>query len=265
MKIVIYRHPSGHPKSTEDAFAKGLTKHGLAAEFAEDANAPRDCDLAVFWGHKRLKVMAHQKKNGARYLVMERGYIGDRFYWTSLGFDGLNGRADFKNREMPEARFRKFFAQYMRPWREAKGKYVLLMGQVPGDASLAGVDIMAWYEGMSVAIKSAGHQLFFRPHPLDKHGLAPAGVNPIRGELAEVLRGAISVVTYNSNSAVDAIMAGVPAVAVDQGSMAWPVAGHTVSELERRPDRMQWGSDIAYAQWAPWEIENGIAWAHLAR
>ena len=26
---------------------------------------------------------------------MERAYISDRFTWTSLGFDGLNGRAKF--------------------------------------------------------------------------------------------------------------------------------------------------------------------------
>jgi hypothetical protein len=74
-------------------------------------------------------------------------------------------------------------------------------------------------------------------------------------------------VTYNSNTAVDAAIQGYPVFALDRGSMAWAVAGHDLAEIDSpsKPDRTQWAADLAYSQWKPAEMAEGLTWRHLSR
>jgi len=73
---------------------------------------------------------------GRDVLVMERGYIGDRTHWTSLGWNGLNGRARVPLAPADGgARFERNYSRLMHPYNPA-GHYALIIGQVPGDASL---------------------------------------------------------------------------------------------------------------------------------
>jgi hypothetical protein len=85
--------------------------------------------------------------------------------------------------------------------------------------------------------------------------------------LAEDLAEAHAVVTFNSNTAVDALLNGIPVFAHDQGSMCWPVANKSLISVDvpNKPDRSQWLSDFAYAQWTPEEMRSGRAWQHLFR
>ena len=75
------------------------------------------------------------------------------------------------------------------------------------------------------------------------------------------------VVTLNSNSGVDAALAGVPVIAFDEGSMAWPVAGHKPQDAIHppRPDRLRWAAELAWCQWTDREFETGECWEHLRR
>ena len=54
----------------------------------------------------------------------------------------------------------------MCPWRERRDGYALLIGQVPGDQSIAGVDMDGWYSKTATELKSAGWDVRFRPHPV---------------------------------------------------------------------------------------------------
>jgi hypothetical protein len=49
------------------------------------------------------------------------------------------------------------------------------------------------------------------------------GAPILDGELADALSGAAVVVTYNSNTGVDALLAGKSVTAADKGSMIWGV------------------------------------------
>ncbi|MEX2642146.1 MAG: hypothetical protein WD270_01750, partial [Acetobacterales bacterium] len=138
MKIVLYRRPGGHPRAFEDLFRAGLARHGVYVELAE-IDKPVDCDLAVFWGVSIWGgIIERQRAAGRHYLVMERGYLGDRFRWTSLGLNGLNGRADFGvPRDVGSERLDRHFPGLLQPakWISPNDP-VVIMGQVPGDASL---------------------------------------------------------------------------------------------------------------------------------
>jgi hypothetical protein len=205
--------------------------------------------------------MKMQRDRGRHYLVMERGYIGDRFVWTSLGFDGLNGRANFPSIDDGMKRWNKHFAGFLKPWKERNGKLALIMGQVLGDASIEGVDFNKWVADTATEHRELGYQVYFRRHPGERSRRVNAGAVPERnGALADALTEADLVVTYNSNSGVDAVLAGVPVYAADRGSMVYdllPMRGG------QRPNRVDWCKKMAYTQWLPEEIERGDAWAAL--
>ena len=262
--VVIYRagQPWAEPKL--DAFVAGLRQHGIEPEERQAENW-RKSDLAVVWAHRDTALHNMQGAAGNHYLVLERGYIGDienRRRWTSMGYDGLNGRADFCNAGAGPARWEKHFAGFMRPWKDG-GDYALLMGQVRGDASLAGMDIRAWYAEMARRLGDFGWTVMFRPHPRDLTA-APDGAYALVGGLDSALSGAAVAVTWNSTSGVDAALSGVPVVAMDRGSMAWDVSAHRIEELNyESTDRAAWSARLAYCQWNDDEIAGGVAWEHL--
>lgn len=207
------------------------------------------------WGWRMGQVLRNQ---GKEVLVMERGYLGDRFKNTSLAWNGLNGRGTFAPDNTDPARFNEQFA--MKPWKQG-GDYALIFGQVPGDASLQGRDMMPWYEQAAEEAKAYGLPVKFRQHPL---ALKKVGVQKVRGAIASTgsleddLNGAAVAITWNSNSAVDAVLAGVPTVTMDEGSMAWGVTAHEIGKVVR-PDRTDWASALAWKQWTADEIRSGAA------
>jgi len=261
MNIAIVASPGArHQVSHASALKAGLKRHGIDAQIVNTHNAARSETVAC-WGWRTCAV---HRASGRQVLVMERGYIGDRFAWTSLGWNGLNGRATFGRREDGGERFRAHHAGLMKPWR-AGGSYVLIAGQVPGDAALAGRCLRGWYEQQAQRAAAYGLPVKFRAHPLAyrRGGVSDVpGAESIGGELADNLQRAALVITYNSNTAVESILAGVPTVAVDAGSMAWDVA---LPDLPKslavpEPDRLTWAHRLAWNQFTLAEIESGFAW-----
>jgi len=235
------------------AFLAGLERHGDTGgihDMAQAHTALIEAEFGVCWGKRNLdKLMAQSE--GRDVVVMELGYMGDRLEWTSLGWNGLNGRAAFPFGDA--MRWRKHFAHLITGgWKEG-GEYVLVAAQVPGDAAVDGVNIDAWAEQAVAKHVELKNIASLRPHPL---------VTEPDMELAEDLAGASLAVTYNSNLGVDAVLAGVPTVAMDEGSMAWPVAAHVISGVVY-PPRNRWAQALAWTQWTLPEIASGEAWAAL--
>ena len=263
MKALITANHATHQRTHAAWIKAGLERHGIACDMAA-YDEWRACDLAVIWGWRQHHVIASARAAGVPVLVMERGYLGDRFQWTSIGFNGLNGRATFPRSDDSGARFAKYFTLGI---DRGHADYILLAGQVAGDQSIDGVDIDRWYAETVKGLSWASMPVAFRPHPIHRERYGPQmvpGAEVLGGTLKEALHGAAWVVTYNSNMGVDAAIAGVPVVACDQGSMAWPVAGHAADDLpEPLDDREPWAADLAWAQWLPHEIETGAAWDAL--
>lgn len=233
------RHQAEHGR----ALIEGLRRH--------DINHEQDGEnVVVCWGWRRGK--AHRAA-GRDVLVLERGYLADRFTWSSLAWNGLNGRGEFP--EYPDdrgARFRSMGLQLL-PWR-AGGDYVLIAGQVPGDAALQGRDLAPWYaQQASTAAQAWKLPVKFRPHPL-AHRRGPVravpGAETIGGDMAAALAGAAVVVTFNSNLGVDAMLAGKLATCDDRGSMIWGI---------NPADRERWAHRLAWKQWRVEEIRSGDA------
>jgi len=251
MKSIGRLHHHEHGRRWCDAFIAGAKRHGL-----EEKQFP---DLLVTWGVRQQESIAAQIARGGDVCVLECGYLGDRLKNTSVSFGGeLNGRARFPQAQDNGERFAKDFA--FAPWSHRDG-FTLILGQVPGDMSLAPVngDLTEWCEQ---AAQMPG--AVFRPHPKAPDTPCPSGAHPIgKGTLAQCLAEARVAVTFNSNAGVDAVLAGVPTIATDCGSMAWPVTSHDFGAPLVRPNRAKWAARLAWCQWTIDEMASGYAWEFL--
>lgn len=263
-----------------NAFAEGLYRSNTE-HFVNDVEHYRVCDVAVIFGvykkavpysMHRGKIMLEQRKRGLKTIIVERGYVNREDYF-SVGWNYFNGRADFKNDNMPGDRWGALDTPLV-PWKMDHGKHILIAGQVPWDAAVQHVDFVQWAATLAaelrkqVAVAGLDLPIRFRPHPKAKDAVPTIiGTELSKDSLEYDLYNAYSVVTFNSNTGVDAVINGVPTCSFDVGSMVWDVSGHTVSSaiFPLKLHREQWAHDLAYTQWNLEEMANGLPWRHLSK
>jgi hypothetical protein len=210
--------------------------------------------------YPRATVIAAQRERELDVIILETGYInrgdGESNHYAA-GYNGLNGRADFRNADSPNDRAIQL-PVVLWPWRQS-GEHILLCGQVPWDASVDHINFKTWLNTARERLsQTTDRPVRFRPHPQ----IAKPDMS-----LEEDLEDCWAVVTFNSNTGVDALLRGVPVFADDAGSMAYPIANKDISQIEnpQTPERKQWLNNLAYTQWTPQEMRQGLAWAHLSR
>ena len=231
-----------------------------------------DADIHVTWGifkeiNKMTTPILDISGCGKPHVVLEMGYVRrgwDENAYYSFGVGGLNGRADFFNKNSPPDR-RNALKVNLQPWREGTG--IMVAGQVTRDASVQHHDHAEWIRNMLKRFPNA----IYREHPLQGHPVPNVGSNK-RCTCPNIVRAAENhdigkLITFNSNTAVEAVISGVPTISMDEGSMVWGITNHNPSKPPLCPTvaREQWFNDLAYAQWRPkefkkrWEIIiNGI-------
>ena len=283
-------HPDWHGRDVPDsgmrvrAYLSGNTVHDkVITAFAQGCDAEivagwkyEPSEVAVVFGvyksrvpasFPRGQIIAQQRSKNKAVIVLETGYLnrgdGENHHYAA-GWNGLNGRADFNNLDSPQDRADKLGVE-LKPY--TTGEDILLCGQVPWDASVEHSDHIAWLHETAKKLKRITKRtVVFRPHPL---ALLPPidGCGYSTGPLEHELPFAHCVVTYNSNSGVDALIAGKPVYAADKGSMVWHSCMRDIHDVDDpwNPDRRQWLNDLAYCQWNLEEMKSGEAWRHLSR
>jgi hypothetical protein len=229
---------------------------------------------AVPFSKFRGNVIQKQKESGKRTIVLETGYINrgdgpDNHY--AAGFDGLNGRADFNNCDSPSDRWEKLGVQ-LKPWK--RGSRIILCGQIPWDAAVDHTNHLQWLKNKILDIHEyTDREIVFRPHPkyanreilnhIDRSFICRWSTESLLDDLQD----AWCVMTFNSNSGVEAAIEGVPVFVDDCGSMAFPVANRSIIYIDnpKTPEREQWAHNLAYCQWTLDEMRSGETWNHLFR
>ena len=261
---------------------EGVKNSGDEPFYTDDIEA--ECDIAFHSSGPKGKrggrlTPARERliqRFGKRRLVLESaafrfGYQEETNPYWRLSLGGfLYDEADYANKDSPPDRWQMITKEQgirLEPFEWKKGKFIIVCLQKPSDASLRGQDTKLWGD----RVYGDCRQLFpdegivMRYHPLDMRGRFNL---PLREDLAR----ASAVITYTSLSAIESICAGVPTVACNSGSLAWPVAFNSLPELKANwllmpsfaeEDRLQWLCDLAYTQWKPSEIEEGIPWKRL--
>jgi hypothetical protein len=189
-------------------------------------------------------------------IILDWGYlnrVNDRSeaatgHWQ-MSLDGLNRIPPFA---CPSDRFDGLGLTVAECGGDPSG-YVLLIGQMPGDAAHAGTDHRQWLMDQLKRYDD----IVYRPHP--RGGIDLPGVRTHTGALSDALRGARLIVTYNSNTGHDALLAGIPVVCDPCAAYA-PLSGET---LPSKADREAYFHRVAYGQWTADEVRSGSCLSFL--
>ncbi|MGV2105541.1 hypothetical protein ACQZ4X_05655 [Agrobacterium vitis] len=286
-----------------EAFAKH-SHPSLRVSLVEDASY-KPCDVAVIFGsfgrdstpvHALRTAIAVQHKGPL--LTVEVGFWGREtskrsfnWYHTLLGhrrslykfkhnfyriaLDGsLPGEGDFCNANSPPDRWEQQSAALnigLKPYRSA-GEHVLIIGQIPGDAAMRGMDVRQWLVATARHVRRlTDRPIIVRPHPGMKNedfaaleaelatvsGLHLSGLSSLT--VVDELARAHCTICYSSSFSLDSLLQGVPVITLSRFNIAAPICSKQIEDVvdPPLPEREQLFYDIAYAHWTLDEIRAG--------
>lgn len=230
-----------------------------------------DGPAAIFYGlaHGCKQILEDYRASGRRAIYIDLGYFGRR---KRSRYDGyhkmvLNGRhpTDYFQNKLHSADRFKSFGIPIQPWRDG-GDHILVVGMSAKAAIAEGLAPHSWERETIQRLRQLTKRpIVYRPKP------NWADAKPIDGAafereqtLEEAFRGCHAVVARHSNVAVDALLAGVPAIC--PLGVASVLSGHDLTQIESPPmpgGREQWAADLAWTQWSVDEMRTGAAFRYL--
>ena len=277
MKIGVF-HPQLNIPLIDDIMEyviSGFVKHEPEA-FIHRGHDYVPCDVAIRWGMHSLRFpgttmyrnnidQVHKGPIG----VLELGWLKDRGKWFQFGFDGISGNAEYHimNLYLSKWDIEKDEGIVIREQRkQTSGDYILLAGQVPWDTSVQHINYYDWVYNMIQAIdKVTDLPIVFRPHPKHRDAIsmipltAKVEVIVSKGRtLEQDLFGARCVICYNSNTALEALIHGTPAITFNQGSMVYDITDHDLEKLDNPsfPDKYALIGQIKHILHCQWSAEG---------
>jgi len=243
-----------------------------AQEIREEFYNGPTAHVAVFYGLRGncRQAFNDYRNSGRRAVYIDLGYWGRTDGGKLSGYHkiAVNGRhptAYFQKKQHKEDRFRRFGLS-VKPWQK-EGKYVLLAGMGAKAADFEGFATHEWELDAVAKIRQFTQRpIIYRPKPSWRNPEPIDGTffSPRTQPLQDVLRVCHCVVSHHSNVCIDALLEGVPSFCV-QG-VAVPMSLQDIVRIEDPvyPNgREQWAADIAYTQWRPDEMRQGLAWQYL--
>jgi hypothetical protein len=252
------------------ALALGLSEHGWTFSWREDRDAYQarqeplqEFDLAVTDGIRGpMGVMCREAEAlEVPVLIADAAFVRRDLNYFQLSINRLNWIPEF---DLPGDRWDRLEVE-LQP-RHA-GDFVLVTGQKPGDAAhgLSTFELREkyqdWYQELR---KYTERPVLFRPHPMGLE-VHPRGLQPSSGRsLPDELAAAHALVTWNSTTATDALIAGTPAFVLGPNAQVDELANSELELIESPffPDpsiRRALFHRIAYSQWTLDELQDGSA------
>ena len=162
------------------------------------------------------------RENGVLAVVLEMGYVDRRRYF-SVGLNDIAGYGDYRM-NLPTPRRPPRIRVCCQPRKRSDpDRFVLFCAQCPDDAQIRTPDYMGFVQKTLAEIRrNTRRRVVFRPHPRLDVGRHPRWADPawVRGLRGVEVSGnarieddfarAHCVVAYNSNSLLDALVAGLP-------------------------------------------------------
>jgi hypothetical protein len=260
-------------------------------------NSYSPCDMGVILGSWKPRDKNHHNvrndvvENAPNFVVIEtpllNRVVNQKNKQHRIGINGfLNQSGVFNHSNHNNTRIKKLGIEWTR-WKHNPDGHILLMLQLPGDASLRGINMYEWVNYAIEKIRSVTDRpIVIRTHPAHSikdsdefHNLvssvALSGSSDITFSLgrhksfADNIAEAYCSVAYSSGSSVDSVLHGVPTVAADPGNFAWDISTNYLEDIEKiklasEDDINQWLNNLSYSQWSPEEMHNGTAWKHLS-
>lgn len=308
MKVKVFTETAGtfDERDILKKFYKGIKKHENthSDNFVDNVEVSfgiqeryDPCDVAVMlgswkdrdrpWHNTRNSVV----KNARVFIVVETPFLdrktSEKNTQHRIGVNGfLSNDGIFTIKNYPADRLNNMGLTWQ-GWKNNKEGHVLLMLQLPGDASLRGIDMYDWARWALDKIKQhTDRKIIIRTHPhhnpkeldvlhkfisditLMEDPNIKVRIGNSEATLQKDLKDAYCSVSYSSGSSIDSILAGVPTIALDPANFAYGVSNNFIEEIENlryteEAHITQWLSNLAYSQWSVEEMENGTVWRHV--
>jgi hypothetical protein len=309
MKVKIFLETAGNFEEREILlkFYKGVHKMFYGDRKAEQdpfsdtgvfldiGNRYSPCDVAVMLGSWKARDRAHHEVRssiveGAHcFIVIETPLLGRVMFQKSkqhrIGVNGfLNNQGLFSPSNCQPDRLEKLGIKWD-GWQNNKEGHIVLLLQLPGDASLRNIDLYDWARFVIAKIRQyTDKEILVRSHPghqpkdadgyhkflsdvvlTNKNVKFSVGRNTA---LSEDLKNAYCTVSYSSGSGIDSILHGIPTIATDPGNFAFDVSSNFIEDindprLAADSEIHKWLTKLSYSQWSPEEMAEGLPWAHL--
>ena len=283
MKIEIW--PVHGPLNSKIVFEKFIKALRASGEQVYENQHIQDGDVAVIWSvlwqgrmRKYKEIWDRYRNKNKPVIVIEVGGIKRNETWK-IGINGVNREADFANQDADAIRWKKFNTNLL-PWKQT-GEDIIICGQHTNSHQWRNNPPMStWFDQQITEIrKYTDRPIVIRPHPrnhvtLDiKKFKNVKVVSPQRDnktyddtDLTERLKSAWALVSHSSNPAITAVMHGIP-VYVSESSLSYDVGNNSYKNINnpKMPERQQWANKLAYTEWWPDEIEQGIPWQRIKK
>ena len=280
MKIAVFPKTSAIAgKPVMAAFIESL--RGEDYVICENHERP-EADVVVMWSwllgiYGRDEIYNHYKSKKTKFLILEVGALDRNTSWK-VAIGGINRDADFGNQTVDDNRLALFnLTPY--PWHR-EGEHIIVCGQNERSIAWNQGNMSQWANKIVDWIRSQTDKpIWFRPHPRFLINFPEAKEKKVfvsvprklklvgstdEVDFTQALTRAHAVVNYNSNPAIESVLAGVP-VYVDQSSLCWEVGNPIGGDVNNpvKPDRTEWLKRISYTEWFVEEIKQGLPWKRL--
>lgn len=289
MKITLYMTEKRREAKLREILTSGFERHGETVDFAsvkafDDYREfdKRHTDIAVFVGVKSKDMYETCLAAGVIPMLIDKGYVRSQLYYrVSLGgyqppyFDELDfDDTRFKTMKIPLKPRRLGGTKVIFAGSSHKYCQFHELGNVNEYARTVCAEINHYVNGRKKVV--------YRPKPSwwqnkseKKNRIAPERRLPPNVEfshpsryLRDELYNTFCLVTHGSNSALEALVNGVPVVMLSEKGVnpAWPLCEHNIKNVLNPfwPDdraRLKVFSNLAWCQFTESEIANGLMWS----
>lgn len=283
---------------------KQLSKqYNIDLELWYEQDIPK-CDLAVQFGVAKERSNDHHqarqkiKDNSNHVVYIETPVLGrnisgkNKYQYYRVGVDGFlnnNGiflaESSFDNTRLDKLRKNISIPDFQK-WKDHKQGAILILVQLPGDASMRNQKVSEWLTDTIEKIREmTSRKIIIRLHPA-MSGKGRTEFFQDMGELVlknyqnifwsdgvqrtlehDVSESGICV-SYTSGGAIDVILLETPVITLDEGNLAYPICSHRIEDLENpilvsKSEIDRWVLSLANSQWDVEEMRNGTVWTRI--
>lgn len=296
-RVVFYASDKAREIMIAKAFGEGVLRAGGEYEIRRtgDYGSGRlwegpgfTTDVACMFGVKgrSQQILKEHRLLDLGALFFDKGYTRDRgegghTEWTRISVNDSHPLAYMMRERRPKDRLHELGIKW-RDRQNARAGHILIATSSQKYNDFHGLGDA--YEHASTLVQRISkmigdrvqklnpligdHQIIYRPKP------SASPVRPIGGastshagtSIKDALRGAFLLVTHGASAAMDAIVAGVPAVSLGP-SIAAPVCSRELDEATLAEphwpmdaERGDWARAMAYCQFTLAEMRSGLAW-----
>ena len=275
MKAIFYRASTRRARVQHEAWQAGLAKHGLELPSRKEEDySGVEADVAIFYGLQGnlRRVMAEYAAAGKTAVFVDLGFWGRVEDDKVLGFHRLAVNAKhatgyFQKIKHPADRW-SYFGRACKPFTRS-GRHVLLCGMSAKASWVYEMGPEEWERRAAKTLRETTlRPILYRPKPSWRDASPIKGTSFMytKDDIRDMLVNCWAVATHHGNTALDALIEGVPAFCEDGLASALCPADLKGIEAPHFPDeaaREQLLCDAAYTQYKVNEIAEGKAWAYL--